>query len=160
MDSHMRDSSVLPSDYADEWTSIILSSGTNSMNNRRFKCVRRGGTVVSVCICFHWLHWDCRPSVKRRGQTTCMSCHKRFVCMLVWHSRCLTRNSDLWVEKTSQNHMIKVKHMYSNKPYMDLVLFWCYERSQSHYVCFECSHTPVWVYTRTEHMPTCFQYMR
>lgn len=48
MDSHMRDSSVLPSDYADEWTGLVLSSGTNSMNNRLFKCVRTGGTVVSV----------------------------------------------------------------------------------------------------------------
>lgn len=47
----MRDSSVLPSDYTDELTALVLSSGTNSMNNRLFKCVRTGGTVVSVCIC-------------------------------------------------------------------------------------------------------------
>lgn len=46
----MRDSSVLPSDYTDELTALVLSSGTNSMNNRLFKCVRTGGTVVSVCM--------------------------------------------------------------------------------------------------------------
>lgn len=55
MDYHMRDSSVLPYDYADEWTGLVLSSATSSMNNRLFKCVRTGG---HCCVCVYMLSID------------------------------------------------------------------------------------------------------
>lgn len=104
------------------------------MNNRLFKYVR-GGALLCLCVyAFHWLHSDCRPSMKWGWY--------RLVCLWAWNSLCLTCYSGVGV---SQDHKIKGKQVFKHK--WTLSNFTGYESSQSYLLnvwilwC-ECTHAP------------------